>query len=74
MCGAKTKYDLYFSLMNILLKIKFKRFGHCFCNLLNQEKCRICSIIIDFDNFEDELTENKKNVDFLKKYQSGLYP
>ena len=29
--------------------------------------------MIDFDGFEDELIENMKNVDFLKKYQSKLY-
>ena len=64
-CSVKISCDLHFFLMNTLLQIKFKRFSHCFCNLLNQEKCQICAIVPDFDSFEDELAVNMKNVDFF---------
>ena len=56
-----------------LLQIKFNGLFNCFCDSINQENCVICKIMIDFDGFEDELIENMKNVDFLKKYQSKLY-
>lgn len=68
-CGFKTNYDLYFFLIKTLLQIKFNGFSHCFCDLLNQERCQIYQIVTDFNNFEDELCINMTNVKFFKKYQ-----
>ena len=72
-CGFRTNYDLFF-LMNTLLQIKLNSLSYCFCDWINQEKCLICEIITDFNGFEEKLTGNMKNIDFLKKYQSKLYP
>ena len=64
--GFRTNYDLFF-LMNTLLQIKFNRLSYCFYDWIDQEKCLICEIITDFNGFEEELTRNMKNIDFLKK-------
>ena len=60
--------------MNTRLQIKFKGDLYRFCNLLNQETCQICNVVIGFVGFEDESTKNMMNIDFLKKYKSRLYP
>ena len=59
-----TNYYLYFFLMNNLLQIKFEDDLYCFCNLLNQETCQICTVVIEFVGFEDESTKNMMNIDF----------
>ena len=64
--GFRTNYDLFF-LMNTLLQIKFNRLSYCFYDWIDQEKYLICEIITDFNGFEEELTRNMKNTDFLKK-------
>ena len=50
--------------MNTRLQIKFKGDLYCFCNLLNQETCQICNVVIGFVGFEDESTKNMMNIDF----------
>ena len=61
-CGFRTNYDLFFSLMNTLLQVKFNSYSYCFCDWINQEKCLICEIITDFNGFEEELTKNMKKI------------
>ena len=50
--------------MNTRLQIKFKGDLYSFCNLLNQETCQICKVVIGFVGFEDESTKNMMNIDF----------
>ena len=53
--------------MNTRLQIKFKGDLYHFCNLLNQETCQICKVVIGFVGFEDESTKNMMNIDLKKK-------
>lgn len=59
--------------MNTLLQIKFKDDLYCFSNLLNQETCQICTVVIEFVRFEDESAKKMMTIDFFKKCQSRLY-
>ena len=58
--------------MDTLLKIKYSGVSYCYGDL-NQERCQICLITVDFCSFENELNNNMMNVDLLKSYQIKLY-
>ena len=74
-CCFKSRYDLYFFLMNTLLQIECDGEKHCFCDTLeNEEKCQLCVIPIFFCNFEKDLNNNKMNAQYLQSYKSKLYP
>ena len=74
-CHFKSRHELYFSLMNTLLQIKFDRWQYCLCDTLkNEEKCQLFVISTFFCDFERDLNNNILNAPYLQNYQSKLYP
>ena len=73
--GFRPTYDLLYFLIDCLSQIKDKKWSYCFCvDYKYRRKCELCTIVDDFNDFEELVGEKLLDKHFLLDYHKKLFP